>query len=233
MVLFYLFVLFVSCECLNCENFNNLYAMQVSMNESIMKPETLINSIVSNLDESINVCDNFPIITTLSNFTITQPPPPMLPGCMSNVYCDIPVNSKNIEKLNISSQNPYIIPCETWKNKRCESANEFMSFHNCTNIEVCNNCCIPSKTAEFRVHIFLLGTLLPIFLGIMAFVRLFFLIHSGKIKWKSTNKCAQVLSSPSFQGFFNISLSLNVDRKPENNEPISTKHNDRKNSLPR
>lgn len=231
MRLFCLFGIFVSYGCLDCNNFKDLYSMQVNMNESTIKPETLIGRIISNLDDSIKVCNNFPIITTLSN--LYPPSPPISLECMSNVYCNIPVDPKNIEKLNISSQNPYIIPCETWNGKLCESANEFMNFHNCTNINVCNKCCVQSKSAEFKVHIFLLGTLVPVFLGIIAFVRLFFLIHSGNIKWNSPNSRTRVLSLPHFKDFFNISLALNMYRKPQNNESILTGSNRRKKSVPR
>ena len=41
MRLFCLFGILVSYECLECNNFQNLYAMQVNMNESTIKPETL------------------------------------------------------------------------------------------------------------------------------------------------------------------------------------------------
>ena len=210
MIKVYLLILwFIYGSTLECVDFSDLYIMEFYTNGTFNSPEQLRERIRNTLEMSeFQICDNLPV-------TIIESSPPSIPGapdtCDNIVYCEKEVDSFNAQKLNIISSSPYAIPCSTWFNKKCNSAFAFMESHNCIDYEKCSTCCILPE-AIFIIETFILGTIIPIFFGILFFVLLYILLNKDQIVW--LKKSYRLFPRDFFQ---KMSLSLNLDFSKRDN----------------
>jgi hypothetical protein len=107
--------------------------------------------------------------------------------CLPDIRCKVPIAPSNLIKYNIISNNRSIIPCSTWKDYKCESTSEFLDAHGCDHLQTCPSCCIGNRQV-FVAEAFLLGTMLPVAIGVLFVGLLFVHLQTSKIKWVKTTK---------------------------------------------
>lgn len=176
--LFTLLFTLVVCENVSpCDDYSNLFLMKLKApvweknNNQRLKERFANNSI-----PSLTHCDKYPIYSRSSP---PPPPPSGRPECENQVACQIPIHDENLQKLQIVTQDAYLIPCSFTFSKSCTGVEEFFRAHNCTPLTGCRGCC--SDTLSGRQWL-ALGTSIPIVGGIFVCFAVGFCIFIGCTK---------------------------------------------------